>query len=464
MKRIILLLAVSLLSGHNLRAQDSLWMHVTAKRAIRMPIEGLDSITFCSTSTSSDAIFTSAEELAQLSGKIKGFTQSVGDITASAYGTADMTAGKCYITKNEGAVGTPVETNNSGNYLSLKIAVQKGDVIEISTVGADWGRAYFVTNAANQIIDVAEKNTDMAHPQTYVFRIVSEQAASLMVNYNKSEYTKTDNIWVRQYRGMSDLFASMFLSGHLAATTAMPTVAAADASLQGLRIFNIGNSVAYGANSSPKGFAYADMVAQLLEGSVVDYSHSGDQLPTILQQMERGINNKVDCDVIFIEGGLNDMCGATEETGANGSVAYTPAQFEAYGIGLGTFNPYNFAAPSADNRTFTGYVERIMYLAKTKFPQAVPYWILTHRTSYRNAELQDICYNRIIECARKWNIVVVDLFHEGVLNAMTRELAPQGATDFDSGRGGTHPLLRGYQDYYIPPIMDALNRYSRRYF
>jgi hypothetical protein len=206
------------------------------------------------------------------------------------------------------------------------------------------------------------------------------------------------------------------------------------------------------------------MVAQLLEGSVVDYSHSGDQLPTILQQMERGINNKVDCDVIFIEGGLNDMCGATEETGANGSVAYTPAQFEANGIGLGTFDPYNFAAPSADNRTFTGYVERIMYLAKTKFPQAVPYWILTHRTSYRNAELQDICYNRIIECARKWNIVVVDLFHEGVLNAMTRELAPQGATDFDSGRGGTHPLLRGYQDYYIPPIMDALNRYSRRYF
>ena len=149
MKRIILLLAVSLLSGHSLRAQDSLWMHVTAQRAIRMPIEGLDSITFCSTSTSSDAIFTSAEELAQLSGKIKGFTQSVGDITASAYGTADMTAGKCYITKNEGAVGTPVETNNSGNYLSLKIAVQKGDVIEISTVGADWGRAYFVTNAAS---------------------------------------------------------------------------------------------------------------------------------------------------------------------------------------------------------------------------------------------------------------------------------------------------------------------------
>ena len=47
---------------------------------------------------------------------------------------------------------------------------------------------------------------------------------------------------------------------------------------------------------------------------------------------------------------------------------------------------------------------------------------------------------------------------------MTRELAPQGATDFDSGRGGTHPLLPGYQDYYIPPIMDALNRYSRRYF
>ena len=51
MKRIILLLAVSLLSGHSLRAQDSLWMHVTAQRAIRMPIEGLDSITFCSTST-----------------------------------------------------------------------------------------------------------------------------------------------------------------------------------------------------------------------------------------------------------------------------------------------------------------------------------------------------------------------------------------------------------------------------
>ncbi len=111
MKRIILLLAVSLLGSNSLKAQDSLWMHVTAQRAIRMPIEGLDSITFCSTSTSDDAIFTSAEELAHLSGKIEGFTQSVGDITASAYGTADMTAGKCYITKNEGAVGTPVETN-----------------------------------------------------------------------------------------------------------------------------------------------------------------------------------------------------------------------------------------------------------------------------------------------------------------------------------------------------------------
>lgn len=215
--------------------------------------------------------------------------------------------------------------------------------------------------------------------------------------------------------------------------------------MKGVRILNMGDSVAYGHSSN--GVGYADLIADMLDGTVWDYAVSGFKLSQIYKQLQKAIAAGHEPDVVMLEGGLNDM--------TNGK-AFSVSEFEEKGIGMGEFHPYDYSTP--DGTTFTAMVERIMYDTKMHFPYALPIWVMTNRTSYRDAELQDLCYKRIAECARKWGIVVVDLFHDGPLNAQLKDICP-GSTDWDRGAGGTHPLLEGYKRGYVPAIFDAMQRY-----
>ena len=229
----------------------------------------------------------------------------------------------------------------------------------------------------------------------------------------------------------------------------------------GWKFLGFGDSVAAGAKS--KKVTYVDMVAALTGSNVLaSYAHAGDNIATIRKQVDTAKGKNYKPDVVFLEGGLNDMCGKNEESG--GSTYYNVEQFEKQGIGLGDFKPYDYSVPTGKGKTLTEQVEYIMYTVKKNYPNAIPMWVLTHRTAKRDAELQEKIYNRITECARKWNVVIIDIFHEGALSGELYDLHP-GMTDGAKGKaGGTHPTTSGYQKFYVPMIMDALNKHAKKYY
>lgn len=229
--------------------------------------------------------------------------------------------------------------------------------------------------------------------------------------------------------------------------------------MKSIDVLNFGDSVAAGAKSNK--LTYAQMVVDILGGKVLaSPATPGHKLADIRKQIEVTIRTPYCPDVVFLEGSLNDMMGPSK-TG-KGKKQYTVESFNSEGITLGEFKPFDYSIPTGTDLSLTGQVEYIIYTIKKNYPNAIPIWVLTHRTARRNAELQEVCYERIIACAKKWNVVVVDIFHEGTLNGMLVSLCP-GMTDAHAKEkgAGTHPTKLGYEKYYVPMLIDAVNKYYR---
>ena len=211
----------------------------------------------------------------------------------------------------------------------------------------------------------------------------------------------------------------------------------------GLRVMNFGDSVAAGAKSGK--VTYAQLIAQLIGGTVIaSPAHAGDKLSDIRKQVEKAIKGSYSPDIVFLEGGLNDMIGINEESGATGKEAYTVKTFESAGIGM---------------KTFASQVETIMQMVKKQYPKALVVYVLPHRTAKRNAELQEACWQCVKKCARKCGVAVVDVFHDSALSSGTNS-QHKGMTDGNvkTNEVGTHPTLNGYKKYYIPLLMDTLKK------
>ncbi len=223
-----------------------------------------------------------------------------------------------------------------------------------------------------------------------------------------------------------------------------PTAADATTTGSGLKVMNFGDSVAAGAKSGK--VTYAQLVAQLIGGTVIaSPAHAGDKLADIQRQVEKAAKGSYAPDIVFLEGGLNDMIGINEESGATGKEAFTVKTFESAGIGM---------------KTFTSKVETIMQLVKKQYPKALVVYVLPHRTAKRNTELQEQCWQRVIECAKKCGVVVVDVFHDSALGG-GNDSQCKGMTDGKAGEIGTHPTLAGYKKYYVPLIMDVLKKQGK---
>ena len=188
---------------------------------------------------------------------------------------------------------------------------------------------------------------------------------------------------------------------------------------------------------------YAQLVAQLLGGTVISSpAHAGDKLSDIRKQVEKAVKGTYAPDIVFLEGGLNDMIGINEESGATGKEAYSVKTFESAGIGM---------------KAFTQQAEGIMSLIKKTYPKATVVWVLTHRTAKRDADLQEQCWQQVKKSAAKQGIAIVDVFHDSALgNAGDSQF--KGMTDGKAGEIGTHPTLNGYKKYYVPLIMDTLKK------
>lgn len=435
-------------------AQDyeNMYIHLNEATVVKVPISSTDSINFYSEAPVESAVFTNAAQLAQLSSSIQN---SVGNVSSKEYTISDFTARYGWKGASK-AVGTSVVYTSLSQYSCIQIPVTTGDYIIINTAGADACRAYYIVDKNNKILELPAVS-DGKTLQTFTLSITDTTAAYLLVNCNTSTYKPTENVKIQQYSGISGLM-SILLNGQSAKSSTSSSSEAG--TLSGLTFLGFGDSVAAGAKSNK--VTYLDMVAEIIGGTVLkSYAVAGKRLSEIRSQVETAIKQSYRPDVVFLEGGLNDMCGTNEESG--GTDFYTVETFETNGIGMGNFDPYDYTVPDGTRTSLTAQVEYIMYTVKKNYTSAIPMWVLTHRTAKRDAELQEKVYDRIIECAKKWNVAVIDVFHEGALSGELYELHP-GMTDGTSGGvGGTHPTAAGYKKYYVPLIIDALNKYCKKY-
>ena len=216
-------------------------------------------------------------------------------------------------------------------------------------------------------------------------------------------------------------------------------------------ILNFGDSVAYGANSD--GIGYADLIAQKLNGSVIDYAKSGwkmavypEETTNIVSQVDLAISEVETSDIIMLEGGLNDL-------------SYYGNKFN---LGTYTLSSYDDGyINSLDKSTYCGALEYCMFKLRQKYPYAIPLFIITHKMGTRNFNGLNETWNAARILSEKWGFVVVDMWNESPLNAFREDLCPD-LTDWDDPESpgqGTHPLLKGYIEYYVPLIMQKIQKY-----
>ena len=216
-------------------------------------------------------------------------------------------------------------------------------------------------------------------------------------------------------------------------------------------ILNFGDSVAYGANSD--GIGYADLVAQKLKGGVIDYAKSGwkmavypDETTNIVSQVDLAISEVETCNITMLEGGINDL-------------SYYGNKFN---LGTYTLSSYdNEYINSLDKSTYCGALEYCMFKLRQKYPYAIPLFIITHKMGTRNFDGFNKIWNAARILSEKWGFIVVDMWNESPLNAFREDLCPN-LTDWDDQESpgkGTHPLLKGYIEYYVPLIMQKIQRY-----
>ena len=98
-----------------------------------------------------------------------------------------------------------------------------------------------------------------------------------------------------------------------------------------------------------------------------------------------------------------------------------------------------------DTNTFCGGFEETLKTAKEKWPTANIIYITTHINGNRNYEAQNILTELALEMCEKWEVEVVDIYHNSGLDTFE----DKSGTYINDG---SHPNTEGYKKYYVPMI------------
>ncbi len=160
-------------------------------------------------------------------------------------------------------------------------------------------------------------------------------------------------------------------------------------------------------------------------GATMGYNYYTTQ---IYPQIEQAHNDGQDADIILINGGTNDVNGATPN------------------CPIGSFST-SFSDPATVN-TFTEGLDKCFYLIRNYWPRAIVMYVRAHNMSSRDEQRQIDYGNRAIEVCNKWGIRVVDIFN--IMNTHLPWFESQYLVDT------THPNQDGYDTFYIPEMESAL--------
>lgn len=225
-----------------------------------------------------------------------------------------------------------------------------------------------------------------------------------------------------------------------------------------MNILAIGDSICKGNRNSSKGFVgdlslpykNAGVSGATISNVVTDYTNIPDQLTGVTD---------FDPDIIIAEGGINDYF---------------------YDAPLGTMSEVpvttDTEAEALDRSTFTGGLEYLFYQMIKLYPKAQRFFVITHKTWKTNESMycpttantqgwtQQDLHDVIVKCCNLYNVKVIDVYNDSMINSLFPEYRSDVAYSTDSSvtnteyvdYDGVHPLAYGYLQGYVPLIKKAL--------
>ena len=217
-----------------------------------------------------------------------------------------------------------------------------------------------------------------------------------------------------------------------------------------LKVLAVGDSICTGSGNSGKGYAdYLGLECRNAAVGMATISNFRTTVTNIPDQLT-GVTDFTP-DVIIAEGGVNDYY---------------------YHVPLGTLSASPVSsdaeANSLDRNTFLGALEYLFYKMIKLRPKAQRFFLITHKTyatacngatdkaywvTHKNnaGYTQQDMHDAIVECCRMYNVGVIDVFEEGLINTLYSEYMTGYV-----GADGIHPLEQGYKEAYVPLIKKAL--------
>lgn len=223
--------------------------------------------------------------------------------------------------------------------------------------------------------------------------------------------------------------------------------------LAGKRILTFGDSIIAGHLYEQAGFVefaaaqegmkvvkFARNGACILPGRPVDEEGIGGMILT--DQIARAAEEEYDPDYVVFNGGTND--------------AYEPVISR-----LG-----NAESQSRDTDTFAGAFRATIDAIRKNWPDAKVVYIAVHRLGYRDRTVQQALHETELSICADMGVRVVNLYDECGLDTsdevMCRTYSFDRLVNGLPAPGdqptGTHPNLKAIREFYVPFLVDTLNR------
>lgn len=226
------------------------------------------------------------------------------------------------------------------------------------------------------------------------------------------------------------------------------------------RVLAVGDSICRGYRNGEKGFiGDLDLCCLNLSVSGSTLSTVRNEVTPIPEQLIHAEN--FDPAIVIADGGYNDYCF----NAPMGEIPSVPAD----------------SLDGLASDTVMGGLQRLFVTMNAKYPDARKFFVITHKVfkegnylvTTRNDEgyTQQDLHDALVECCEVYGIGIIDVFGNSPLDTLYDEYrssvnytwqtdpdwanARQNITDYVDA-DGIHPLTRGYQEYYLPLVREAL--------
>lgn len=207
--------------------------------------------------------------------------------------------------------------------------------------------------------------------------------------------------------------------------------------LKGKTVMTFGDSIMHGDGNCFVGIA--DMLSQRYLMTAIDYSKGGSTFgkvnnrEQIVNQISRAVNKKEAADIIFINGGTNDMRKSQP------GIISDDFDYENYGY-----------------QDFCSGMEYSLGLLRENYSDTPVVYIRVHNMEY-GIERNELHFgNLALDICEKWEIDTVDIFNDTEFNTHDEEMKSIYTVHTNSCKNGDsiHPNKLGYYKFYIPLVSE----------